>query len=870
MIKSLFNRKLKKYQKIVDQINFLETDLKQLSDIELKEQTLKLRKQYQKEKSLKNIIAPSFALTRESASRNLNLRHFDVQLLGGLVLNDGKIAEMKTGEGKTLVATLPSYLNGLTGKGVHVVTVNDYLANRDYSWMGQIHRSLGLEVGLIQENMSTKLRQLNYNADVTYLTNSEVGFDYLRDNVTLDSNEIVQRRLNYCIIDEVDSILIDEAKTPLVLSDYAKSDINKYITAAQLVKYLDAQLDFEIDDKTNNIIITEVGIIKVQKLLQINNLFNPRNPWIPFIINALKANFLFFKDIAYIVKNGQVIIVDESTGRVMPDRRWTGGLHQAIEAKENLPIRGAGKTSGSITYQNFFSLYDKLSGMTGTAKTDETEFENLYKLSVIPIPTAQPSKRQDLNDRVFGAEFLKWKAVADECRKINETGQPILIGTTSVEKSEILSQLLSDLDLSHKILNAKPQNVKKESEIIATAGEEFSITIATNMAGRGTDIILGGNPSFKAKKEIFELLIKLQTSIDILEPDYFLNILDNGDLKIIKDCFETLKCDKNFLNLKPSNLLKILNKIEDSNITDSFLEITIKQVFIIIKNVLTKLQQIQNKNIKNLGGLYIIGTERHESRRIDNQLRGRCGRQGDPGTSQFFLSLDDPLIRKNIKNNVLDGIKNQLLDGKPLETKILTKSIDQAQQTVENSNYDTRKNAYDYESILNKQRISIFSQRQVLLKKRELTVTILSHGFAFINDMMKLYKIGGAELIEKIWRNIFNHDININEYLKQTKKGSVKLYLEQQLCISYALKTSDFKIRQPDLLKRVERITLLKYFDALWKEHLIIMSILRENVGWRGYGQRNPLFEYRVEGYEYYLLLFEKIRILVLSDIFHL
>ena len=700
MIKSLFNRKLKKYQKIVDQINFLETDLKQLSDIELKEQTLKLRKQYQKEKSLKNIIAPSFALTRESASRNLNLRHFDVQLLGGLVLNDGKIAEMKTGEGKTLVATLPSYLNGLTGKGVHVVTVNDYLANRDYSWMGQIHRSLGLEVGLIQENMSTKLRQLNYNADVTYLTNSEVGFDYLRDNVTLDSNEIVQRRLNYCIIDEVDSILIDEAKTPLVLSDYAKSDINKYITAAQLVKYLDAQLDFEIDDKTNNIIITEVGIIKVQKLLQINNLFNPRNPWIPFIINALKANFLFFKDIAYIVKNGQVIIVDESTGRVMPDRRWTGGLHQAIEAKENLPIRGAGKTSGSITYQNFFSLYDKLSGMTGTAKTDETEFENLYKLSVIPIPTAQPSKRQDLNDRVFGAEFLKWKAVADECRKINETGQPILIGTTSVEKSEILSQLLSDLDLSHKILNAKPQNVKKESEIIATAGEEFSITIATNMAGRGTDIILGGNPSFKAKKEIFELLIKLQTSIDILEPDYFLNILDNGDLKIIKDCFETLKCDKNFLNLKPSNLLKILNKIEDSNITDSFLEITIKQVFIIIKNVLTKLQQIQNKNIKNLGGLYIIGTERHESRRIDNQLRGRCGRQGDPGTSQFFLSLDDPLIRKNIKNNVLDGIKNQLLDGKPLETKILTKSIDQAQQTVENSNYDTRKNAYDYESIL--------------------------------------------------------------------------------------------------------------------------------------------------------------------------
>jgi len=873
MIKNLLNRNLNKYTKIISEINLLENDFKALSDIELKECTFKLRKQYQKDNDLSNILTSSFALTRESSKRNLGLRHFDVQLLGGLVLNEGKIAEMRTGEGKTLVATLPSYLNALTGNGVHVVTVNDYLANRDQNWMGQIHRFLGLKVGLVQENMNNELRKSNYNADITYITNSELGFDYLRDNMATNLNDIVQRNLNYCIVDEVDSILIDEARTPLIISGYEDSNINKYLIASELVKYLIVQQDFEIDDKNKNVIIKENGILQVQKLLKINNLFDPKDPWIPFIINALKANFLFLKNIAYIVKEDQVLIVDQFTGRIMPDRRWSDGLHQSIEAKEGVPIMGGTKTLGSVTYQNFFSLYSKLSGMTGTAKTDEAEFEKMYGLPVIKIPTAKISKRQDLSDFMFGDEFLKWKAVSNECYKIYQTGQPILVGTTSVEKSQILSQLLDDYELPYQILNAKPENVKKESEIIALAGECSSITIATNMAGRGTDIVLGGNPVFKTRKYVYQLLMELKEGFFISNKKYPLKLLKKKDLISIETDFNFLKKDVNFLNLNAVNLLKLLNRINEITKTSSKLEIIIQKIFITIEITIKEDQKQENEKIKNLGGLYIIGTERHESRRIDNQLRGRCGRQGDPGTSRFFLSLDDPLIRNFGSQSLKNYLKNELSDGSFLESRFLTKGINTAQTTLENQNYDVRKNVYDYDEILSKQRSVIFYERRNILKTPIIKRKILGYGDQVINEILKNYKSKNSDQINKICENLFGKSLDLDLFFKinlKVSKNSLKLYLRQQLWLAYEYKEAELQNYDYGLIRQIERVTILKYIDIFWKEHLVTMSLLRDNVGWRGYGQLNPLYEYRVEGYYLFNFLIKLIQRLVIYEFLHI
>ena len=504
MLKNPFNNNslINKYQNLINQINILENDLKPLTDSELRLKSFKLRKQFEATQDLNSLIAESFALTRETSLRTLGLRHFDVQLIGGLVLNNQKIAEMKTGEGKTLVATLPAFLNALTKKGVHIVTVNDYLANRDQVSMGQIYRFLGLDTGLIQENMSTIERRKNYNADITYVTNYEVTFDYLRDNMALNSSDLVLRPFNYCIIDEVDSILIDEAQTPLIISNNIQTPIEKYIVAAEITDYLELNNDYKIDEKNKNVILTEEGSKQVEKILSIQDLYDPQDPWIPYIINALKANSLYFNNVHYIVQNNRIIIVDEFTGRIMPDRRWGDGLHQAIEAKEKLPIRQKTETVAAITYQNFFLLYPKLSGMTGTGKTAEIEFEKIYKLSVEEIPTARPTQRKDLPDLIYKDQFSKWNAIAQTCNQISSTGQPILIGTTTVEKSEMLAQLLSEYKLAYQILNAKPENVRRESEIVAQAGKKGSITIATNMAGRGTDIILGGNINFKIQKKI--------------------------------------------------------------------------------------------------------------------------------------------------------------------------------------------------------------------------------------------------------------------------------------------------------------------------------------------------------------------------------
>ena len=497
---------MNQYQGFISQINNLESELKTLTDSELRAKSLKLRKRYESEQNLNSLIAESFALTREASSRTLGLRHFDVQLLGGLVLNDQKIAEMKTGEGKTLVATLPAFLNAVSKKGVHIVTVNDYLANRDQVSMGQIYRFLGLDTGLIQEGMSTSERRDNYNADVTYVTNYEVTFDFLRDNMALNLTDVVLRPFNYCIIDEVDSILIDEAQTPLIISNNIQTPIEKYIVASEIIDYLDLNSDYKVDEKNKNVILTEEGSRQIEKILSVQDLYDPRDPWIPYIINALKANTLYFNNVHYIVQNNRIIIVDEFTGRIMPDRRWGDGLHQAIEAKEKLSIRQKTETVAAITYQNFFLLYPKLSGMTGTGKTAEIEFEKIYNLSVEEIPTARPTQRKDLPDLIYKDQFSKWNAIAKACNTISNTGQPILIGTTTVEKSEMLAQLLSEYKLSYQILNAKPENVRRESEIVAQAGKRGTITIATNMAGRGTDIILGGNINFKIQKTLYDIL----------------------------------------------------------------------------------------------------------------------------------------------------------------------------------------------------------------------------------------------------------------------------------------------------------------------------------------------------------------------------
>src|SRR5210317_856155 len=561
MRKNLFqpNSFRNKYQTLINQINEHEDHLKTLSDNELRAQSFQLQTQYQQTQDLESLISKSFALTREASVRTLGLRHFDVQLIGGLVLNNQKIAEMKTGEGKTLVATLPACLNALTKKGVHIVTVNDYLASRDQKTMGQIYRFLGLETGLIQDDMSKSQRKKNYQADITYVTNYEVTFDFLRDNMALNLTDVVLKPFNYCIIDEVDSILIDEAQTPLIISNNIETLVDKYIIAAEIIDYLNVNVHYNVDEKNKNVILTDQGSKQIEQILRIQDLYDPRDPWIPYIINALKAQVLFFNNVHYIIQNNRIIIVDEFTGRIMPDRRWGDGLHQAIEAKEKLPIRQTSETVASITYQNFFLLYPKLSGMTGTGKTAEIEFEKIYNLSVEEIPTARPTLRQDLSDLIYKDQFSKWSSIAKACNEISSTGQPILIGTTTVEKSEMLAQLLNEYKLTYQILNAKPENVRRESEIVAQAGKKGAITIATNMAGRGTDIILGGNIDFQIQKELYDIL----------------TLSRNYTLILPKISYQSaIKCLINQLN-----------------------------------SYYKKHQRQENQIIKNLGGLYIIGTE---------------------------------------------------------------------------------------------------------------------------------------------------------------------------------------------------------------------------------------------------------------------
>ena len=874
MLKNPFikNSVTNQYQALINQINVLENSLKTLSDTELRNKTFQLKKQYQEEQNLNFLIAESFAITREASLRTLGLRHFDVQLIGGLVLNSGKISEMRTGEGKTLVATLPAYLNALTAKGVHIVTVNDYLASRDQILMGQIYRFLGLDTGLIQEDMTFSERQQNYNADITYVTNNEVAFDYLRDNMASNLNQVVLPPFNYCIVDEVDSIFIDEAQVPLIISQAVETCIDKYIVAAEVAEYLEVNVHFKVDQKNRNIILTEQGTAQIEKILQVEDLYNPNDPWIPYILSAIKATALFFQNVHYIVQNNQIIIVDEFTGRIMPDRRWNEGLHQAVEAKEGVPIRQNTETAASITYQNFFLLYPKLAGMTGTAKTSEIEFEKIYNLPVEEIPTARPNLRKDLPDFVYKDSLTKWTAIARECKSIAKTKQPILIGTTTVENSEMLADLLKEYQLSYRLLNAKPENVKRESEIVAQAGEIGSITIATNMAGRGTDIILGGNITFKVRKQLYNILVSYKSQSTLIKVNDIFPL--TRDIKFTSQKFlsvlNSLLNDNTFKNLSSTGILKFLNEIDQIRIPKISYQCSIKFLLNQLIEFEKKNQNINNKIVKNLGGLYIIGTERNNSRRIDNQLRGRCGRQGDPGTSRFFLSLEDSLFRNFGSSKLQNFMQNQLLDDLPLESNLLTKSLDAAQKRVEERDYDGRKYLFDYDDILNKQRNIVYYERRKLLESQSLRETILAYGEQVIKDIINLFKDSkftkNNSLIEELFKTRF---VSLNENLNLMDPFELKTYLFQEFWLSYEAKVLEFEICQIGLIRSFERTIILYYTDIAWKEHLQKISLLRDAVGWRSYGQRNPLFEFKEEAYNLFQNRNIIIRHLLIRDFLH-
>ncbi len=874
MLKNPFNKNslVNKYQGLINQINILEKDLKTLSDSELRAKSFKLKKQYEDTQNLDSLIAESFALTREASLRTLGLRHFDVQLIGGLVLNDQNIAEMKTGEGKTLVATLPAVLNAMTKKGVHIVTVNDYLANRDQVSMGQIYRFLGLDTGLIQDGMVASERRESYNADITYVTNYELTFDFLRDNMALNLTDVVLRPFNYCIIDEVDSILIDEAQTPLIISNNIQTPVEKYIIAAEITDYLELNVHYKVDEKNKNVVLTDQGSKQIERILSIQDLYDPKDPWIPYIINALKANALYFNNVHYIVQNNRIIIVDEFTGRIMPDRRWGDGLHQAIEAKEKLSIRQKTETVASITYQNFFLLYPKLGGMTGTGKTAEIEFEKIYNLSVNEIPTAKPVLRKDLPDLIYKDQFSKWNAISQACNNIARTGQPILVGTTTVEKSEMLAQLLNEYKLSYEILNAKPENVRRESEIVAQAGAKGSITIATNMAGRGTDIILGGNINFKIQKKLYDILTLSKNYVLVKKTNIFqsqlINQFEGSSQKFVSVLFSLLT-DSKFLKLSDVDILRILKENDRISIPTVSYQSSIRFLIDELISYNKKHQQQENQIVKNLGGLYIIGTERNDSRRVDNQLRGRCGRQGDPGTSRFFLSLDDNLLRLFGGPKIQKFMQTQISDNSPLESDLITKSLDSAQERVEERAYQQRKNLFDYDDVLNKQRKIVYHERRQILESASVQKNIFAHGEQILTELLFELQDETIPAIENFFgRNLaLNYNRDFNSIRDEFSLAELKVYLFDEFWLTYQAKITELSVYGAGIVENLERGIILINTDLIWREHLQKMTLLREAVGWRGYGQKNPLYEYKQDAFSMFENREEVLRHLVIYDL---
>lgn len=919
MLKNLLGdpnaRKLKKYQPYVAEVNILEEDIQVLSDEQLKGKTAEFRQRLEKATSdkeredlLDELLPEAFAVVREAGKRVLGMRHFDVQLLGGTVLHKGQIAEMKTGEGKTLVSTLPAYLNAISGRGVHVVTVNDYLARRDAEWMGQVHRFLGLSVGLIQSGMGPAERQRNYACDITYATNSELGFDYLRDNMATTMADVVQRPFNYCIIDEVDSVLIDEARTPLIISGQVERPTEKYLKAAEIALSLQKEEHYEVDEKARNVLLTDEGFAQAEQLLGVQDLYDPNDPWAHYIFNAIKAKELFVSDVNYIVRNGEVVIVDEFTGRVLAGRRWSDGLHQAIEAKERVEIQNETQTLATITYQNFFLLYPKLAGMTGTAKTEEAEFEKIYNLQVTIIPTNRPAGRQDLSDVVYKTEPAKWKAVAEECAQMHEAGRPVLVGTTSVEKSELLSGLLAERGVPHNLLNARPENVERESEIVAQAGRKGAVTIATNMAGRGTDIILGGNADFMARlkvREYFMPKIVMPEEEDAFAPLSIAGAGGRGPAKgfapgkkaktwkvspqifpteLSKETEKQLKSavdyavqrygERSLPELEAEDKLAIASENAPTN--DDVIQ-KLRDVYKAVREEYESFTKREHEEVIKLGGLHVIGTERHESRRIDNQLRGRAGRQGDPGSTKFFLSLEDNLLRIFGGDRVA-GLMNafRVEEDMPIESGMLTRSLEGAQKKVETFYYDTRKQVFEYDEVMNNQRRAIYAERRRVLEGLDLKEQVISYAERTMDDIVDAYvnpELPPEEwqldqLVAKVKEFVYLLQDLQPDHLDDMTVGDIKTFLHEEVRKAYDLKEAQVDQIQPGLMRQAERFFILQQIDTLWREHLQSMDALRESVGLRGYGQKDPLIEYKQEGYETFLEMMIDIRRNVVYSLF--
>jgi preprotein translocase subunit SecA len=933
MLKNLFgdpnNRKIKRYSPIVTDINLLEEDISSLSDLDLRNKTTEFKEKintvhnYEEKLVLLDELLPeAFAVVREAAKRVLGMRHFDVQLIGGMVLHEAQIAEMKTGEGKTLVATLPSYLNALMGKGVHVVTVNDYLARRDAEWMGQVHRFLGLSVGLIQQNMTPQLRKKNYLCDVTYATNSELGFDYLRDNMAASDDEIVQRPFQFCVIDEVDSILIDEARTPLIISGQVERPQEKYMKAAEAVEKLikcvdigkdgiDPDGDYEVDEKQRSCVLTDEGFAKIENLLKSKDLYDPKDPWAHYVTNALKAKELFTKDVNYIVRNNEAVIVDEFTGRVMPGRRWSDGQHQAIEAKESLPIQPETQTLASITYQNFFLLYPRLSGMTGTAKTEEVEFEKTYKLETTVVPTNRKISRQDWVDQVFKTESGKWRAVANEIAEVYKQGRPVLVGTTSVEKSEILSSILSEQQIPHNLLNAKPENVEREAEIVAQAGRSGAVTIATNMAGRGTDIILGGNSDYMARLKVKEILSsrlikpeeghkppiplqrnsqsvgftdsKTQRSKDIkknqslsLNNIFPVLLTEETEQKLVSLASSLVKTwgDRALSSIELDDYIATAAEktpTQDKNISE------LRNAIQLIKKEYEVVLNQEEIKVRDAGGLHVIGTERHESRRVDNQLRGRAGRQGDLGSTRFFLSLEDNLLRIFGGERVA-GLMNafRVEEDMPIESGMLTRSLEGAQKKVETYYYDIRKQIFEYDEVMNNQRKAVYTERRRVLNGTELKLQVIGYGQrtmeeiveAYVNEDLPPEEWDLDKLLSKVKEFIYLLNDMKSSELVGLNKIELQDFLKEQLRNAYDIKEAQVEQTHPGIMREAERFFILQQLDTLWREHLQAMDSLRESVGLRGYGQKDPLIEYKNEGYDMFLDMMVNMRRNVIYSMF--
>ena len=814
----LSKREIKKLEARAQKINALESRFEAMTDTELKAMTPEFKKRLQNGETVDDILEEAFAACREGAKRSLGMRHYDVQLMGGMVLNSGRIAEMRTGEGKTLVATLAVYLNALEGKGVHVVTVNDYLAKRDCEWMSKLYNFMGLTTGVIVHGISNEQRRAAYNADITYGTNNEYGFDYLRDNMVIFQNQRVQRPLNYAIVDEVDSILVDEARTPLIISGAGDKSTSLYTTANSFIQLLKPEEDYAVNEKDNASSLTDEGLKKAEKFFGVESMTDIANIEIYHHIGqALRANTLMKLDVDYVIKDGEIVIVDEFTGRLMFGRRYSEGLHQAIEAKEGLKIQRESKTLATITFQNYFRMYKKLSGMTGTAKTEEDEFRSIYKMDVVQIPTNKPTQRKDLDDAVYKNVEAKFKAVVEQVVEVHKTGQPILIGTISIETSEMLSDMLKRRGVKHEVLNAK--NHEKEAEIVAQAGRFGAVTIATNMAGRGTDIILGGNPEIMTVKE----MKKRGYEDHLIAESSGFSATDDEEIIEARKLYQEILAQK---------------KLE--------------------------LKEEQEK-VKEAGGLFILGTERHESRRIDNQLRGRAGRQGDPGTTRFFISLEDELMRL-FGSERIQGMVEKLgmEEGDAIEHKMLSKSIESAQKKVEGKNFSIRKSVLQYDDVMNKQREIIYAERKRVLEGENIKPEIMEMIDALADAIVdkfcpeKTYQeewdIKGLK--EKIQQQ-FAADINIEEEISKIDNSKMKSLIKDMAHRIYEMKES---MLPEEEFRELERVILLQVVDSKWMDHIDSMDQLRQGMGLRAIGQEDPVRAYQIEGFDMFDAMTESIK----------